>query len=353
MTNAVGDIRLRDYAPRSELVRSLSPIGQPITPLVDIHNHLGRWHAGSWAINDVAALISTMDAAGVETVVNLDGCWGDELEANLSRYDRAFPGRFATFARLDWTECASPGWPARLAASLRDSTRRGARGLKVWKNVGLRVLDERDNLLFLDDERLREVWAVAADARIPVLVHTADPVAFFKPLDRFNERLEELTARPDCHFYGSEFPSLSRLLDAFSSMIEANRRTTFIGAHVGCLAEDLDWVENLLDQCENFSVDIAARMAELGRQPRRTARLINRHPDRVLLGTDCSPPSIEDYHRYIRFLETEDESFRYSGETPPPSGRWEISGLGLPPELASLVEGDNAKRLLASSQENG
>jgi predicted TIM-barrel fold metal-dependent hydrolase len=346
VAETISDIRLRDFAPRAELVRTLSEVPRPAAGIVDIHNHLGRWHTGSWRVDDVEALVDLMDGAGVETIVNLDGCWTDELEANLDRYDRAHPGRFVTFARLDWTDCAEPGWPDRLAASLRDSIRRGARGLKVWKDVGLRVRDERGELLFLDDERLRDVWAVAAEAGVPVLVHTADPVAFFKPLDHTNERLEELVARPDWHFAGDEFPPLDRLLDALAAMVEANPSTTFIGAHVGCVAEDLDRVERLLDRCDNFFVDMAARIAELGRQPRRTARLIRNHPDRVLLGTDCAPPSPADYARYVRFLETEDEAFDYSDEPTPPTGRWTISGLGLPPELAAGVEGDNARRLL-------
>ena len=36
---------------------------------------------------------------------------------------------------------------------------------------------------------------------MPVLIHIADPVAFFQPLDRFNERWEELHEHPDWHFY--------------------------------------------------------------------------------------------------------------------------------------------------------
>ena len=44
-----------------------------------------------------------MDACGVETVVNLDGRWGEDLSANLDRYDRAHPGRFLTFCHLDWS----------------------------------------------------------------------------------------------------------------------------------------------------------------------------------------------------------------------------------------------------------
>ena len=83
-------------------------------------------------------LLATMDEAGVEAIVNLDGLWGDELERNLDRYDRAHPGRFATFCHVDLRAIGRPGFDAEeLVASLRRSRDAGARGLKIWKDLGL------------------------------------------------------------------------------------------------------------------------------------------------------------------------------------------------------------------------
>ena len=69
--------------------------------MIDAHNHLGRWLTGTWSVPDVGELVALMDELGIESIVNLDGMWGDELDANLDRYDRAHPGRFATFAQWD------------------------------------------------------------------------------------------------------------------------------------------------------------------------------------------------------------------------------------------------------------
>jgi predicted TIM-barrel fold metal-dependent hydrolase len=353
VTSPLADIRLRDFHPTSSMVGRRTTIDHPAAPLVDVHNHLGRWHGGEWEVDDVPELLDRMAAADVATIVNLDGGWGDELEANLDRYDRAHPGRFLTFARVDWSRCAEDGWGERLAESLADSARRGASGLKVWKDVGLRVRDASGELVFLDDSRLTPLWDVAAETGTPILVHTADPVAFFQPLDGRNERLEELLEHPDWHFHGPEFPPLSRLLEAFEAMIAANPGVSFIGAHVGCLAEDLDWVSTMLDRYPNFSVDIAARIAELGRQPRRTRELVERHPTRLMLGTDCFPPRVEDYRRYVHFLESADESFPYDDLEPPSTGRWTISGLALDRDLAAKVEGDNARALLPALATHG
>ncbi len=53
----------------------------------------------------------------------------------------------------------------------------------------------------------------------------------------------------------------------------------------------------------------------------------------------------ETYEVYWRSLETEDECFPYAPESPvPPQGRWDISAIGLQPEVLTQVY---AARLLA------
>ena len=102
----------------------------------------------------------------------------------------------------------------------------------------------------------------------------------------------------------------------------------------------------MLDTYPNLTIDIAARIAELGRQPRGTRALILRHPDRVLFATDLIPPERETYEIYFRFLKTDDEYFDYSPCDPPPTGRWCISALDLPAEVLRLVYSGNAQTLI-------
>jgi len=344
----VAELKLRDYLPRSALRIAEHQIERAAHRAVDAHNHLGRWLSedGDWVAPDVPRLLADMDAANLCAIVNLDGRWGDELEANLERYDRRHPGRFVTFCHLDWAETAAPGFGERLARSLRRSLAAGARGLKVWKDLGLSLTDERGELLLPNDERLAPVWQVAAEEGAQVLIHTADPRAFFAPVDATNERLEELLVNPDWSFAHLGDGHCQRLLKALEALVAANPATTFIAAHVAGAAEDLDQVERLLGAYPNLSVDIAAQVAELGRQPRRARDLILRHAERILFGTDIFPPSPGEYAIHFRFLETADEHFAYSLDEPPPQGRWRISGLGLPDDVLDLVYGGNARRLI-------
>jgi hypothetical protein len=82
---------------------------------------------------------------------------------------------------------------------------RGACGIKFWKDLGLTLRVAGDELLRVDDERLAPLFEKAAELNVPVMFHIADPDAFFLPIDRFNERYEELSAHPDWSFHGSDY----------------------------------------------------------------------------------------------------------------------------------------------------
>lgn len=343
---------LARWTPQSQLRLPATELTRGAVPCIDVHNHLGRWLSdGRWMIDDVPALLAMMDEHGVDAIVNLDGLWGDEVSANVERYDAAHPGRFYTFCQLDWARLAEPDGVTTLIASLDDSARRGARGLKVWKNLGLNIQDADGSVILPDDGRVIEIIAHAGQIGLPVLIHTADPKAFFEPLDARNERLDELLQERDWWFGdASRYPRFGRLMEALHALVLACPGTRFVGAHAGCAAEDLALVESLLSRAPNFAIDIAGRMAELGRQPRRFAALVNRFPDRVLFGTDIYPVTGEQYSLHYRFLESADEAFEYAPDNPiPPQGRWTVSGLDLDPSLLPAIYRGNAERFLGLS----
>lgn len=345
-------LALSDFRPNRAIRTNVTEVRRAAHPAVDVHNHLGRWLSddGSWTCPDVAELIDVMAGCNVAHIVNLDGRWGAELSDNLERYDEAHPDRFSTFCHIDWSALDEPNESRAtnvMLTQLRDSARAGAKGLKVWKNLGLGIRDYRGHLVQPDDHRIAPVFELAGALGLPILIHVADPIAFFDPIDEHNERLEELTAHPDWWFGGPGLPSFDALIESLETVISANPDTTFIGAHVGCAAEDLSRVSRMLDEYPHYNVDLGARMAELGRQPRAAANLIAEHPHQVLFGTDQFPVEAPEYHRWFRFLETEDECFGYApeGETPP-SGRWDVSALALPETLLPALYGNNARRIL-------
>jgi predicted TIM-barrel fold metal-dependent hydrolase len=352
------DLPLRSYRPRPMLRTPAHQVPRPRFPAIDAHNHLGRWlgREGGWVVEDVDAVLETLARCGVEAVVNLDGRWGEELDANLDRYDRAHPGRFATFCHLDWGALAEPDPSGRLVASLERSAAAGAKGLKVWKDLGLRVRDADGALVLPDDPRLWDAWDAAGELGLPIWIHTADPIAFFEPLDERNERLEELLVNLDWSFADAErFPRFDRLLDALEAIVADHAGTTFVGVHAGNAAEDLERVSRMLDAYPNYRIDVAARIAELGRQPRASRGLFDRFPDRILFGTDAFPPDPGAYAVSFRFLETDDEYFPYDADEDetPSQGRWAISGLGLPDPTLERVYASNVRELIPGLGSDG
>jgi predicted TIM-barrel fold metal-dependent hydrolase len=348
------EIPLGSYLPRAALELETTSITRAAGPVIDAHNHLGSWltrwvrREGGWMVEDVPALLGLMDELDVTTIVNLDGRGDEELEANLDRYDRAHPRRFATFCQVDWHRAGDASGVDELIAGLERSKASGARGVKVWKDLGLQVRDNEGELILPDHPHVTAVLGAAGELDLPVMIHTADPVAFFQPLDVSNERLEELAVHPEWAVHGPEHPGFERLIEALEALVAECPRTTFVAAHVGCYAENLAWVSRMLDTYPNLHIDISARISELGRQPRAARALFDRHPERILFGTDELPPTRAQYLTYFRFLETNDEYFPYSPDPddPFPRGRWHISGLGLDQTTLSAVYRDNARRVL-------
>ncbi|GIK66936.1 MAG: hypothetical protein BroJett018_47300 [Chloroflexota bacterium] len=338
---------LADFRPQSKLVVPTTTISKPHFPVIDAHNHLGETFGGGWINRPIAELLDCLDTAGVVALVDLDGGWGEGiLERHLDHFKAAAPERFVHFGGVAWEKWAELGhrFPEWAAQRLHVQARRGAEGLKIWKPFGLHVRDHAGQLVAVDDARLDPIWATAAELGWPVLIHVADPVAFFDPLDATNERWEELHAHPDWQFPSPPFPPFLAILEGLRRLVLRHPATTFIGAHVGCYAENLAWVGRLLDDAPNFYIDFGARIGELGRQPYSARRFFVQYADRILFGTD-NAPEVDAYRLYYRFLETDDEYFNYGLDTIPSQGRWQIYGLYLPEDVLAKIYAGNARRL--------
>lgn len=351
----MNEIALSAYRPQARLVTKTTLVPRPRFPVIDAHNHLGQPFGGGWDERPLLPLLGLLDQANIQTYIDLDGGWGEDvLQRHLDHFKEGAPDRFVVFGGVDWQQ-----WPERgdnfgewAAGRLREQVRWGAQGLKIWKPFGLHVRDPQGNLAPIDDARLDPIWQTAAELKLPVVIHVADPVAFFLPLDATNERWEELSAHPDWHFPSPPYPSFLELMTQFEGLIARHPATTFVGAHVGCYAEDLAWVSSMLDRYPNFYVDISARISELGRQPYSARRFFIQHADRILFGTDMGP-DLDAYAIYFRFLETSDEYFAYGTGEIPGQGRWSIYGLFLPDDVLEKVYSLNARRVLNLNGQEG
>jgi len=341
-------MQLENFRPQSKLVTKTTLVNKPKFPVIDAHNHLGDPFGGGWDKKPFGELLDLLDEAGVTNYVDLDGGWGEDiLYAHLKHFKEGAPERFQIFGGVDWSqwETRGDGFAEWAAGRLKVQKEAGAQGLKIWKPFGLHVKDDKGQLVKVDDARLSPIWETAGELGLPVLMHVADPVAFFDPVDETNERWEEIGAHPDWAFTSPPFPAFMEIMNGFKNLVTRHRNTTFIGAHVGCYGENLGWVGQMLDDCPNYYIDISARLGELGRQPYTARKFFIQYQDRILFGSDMSP-DLDEYRLYYRFLETDDEYFNYNTAEIPGQGRWYVSGMYLPDDVLEKVYRKNAIRIL-------
>ncbi|MGA2170869.1 MAG: amidohydrolase family protein [Terracidiphilus sp.] len=362
-------LNLPDYQPTSMLHARETRVERARYPVIDIHTHIT---VSSKEVNGVPLaaerdflgtpheLIAVMDRKNIRSMVNLTGGFGSGLAETLERYDESYRDRFYTFTEPSYSRFLEPDYPRIQAQAIQQARRDGARGLKILKTLGLYLRDNitTGKLVKIDDPRFDPMWDVCGQLNMPVAIHISDPIAFFTPTDRFNERFEELNNHPDWSFYGRDFPTNAELIAARNRMMARHPNTRFIVLHVGNFAENLENVSQNLDRFPNMNVDIAARIGELGRQPRAARAFFEKYQDRILFGTDATP-HVDNYPQqlfidklydiYYRFLETDDEYFDYAPAKVPPQGRWRIYGINLPEPILLKVYNRNAARELRLS----
>jgi predicted TIM-barrel fold metal-dependent hydrolase len=367
--NAEGQLKalaLADYEPHSMLQVPETHVEKARFPVIDIHTHIS-WSTKVESGIALASerqyfgtpqeLLAVMDRRNIRSLVNLTGGFGAGLVEVVGKYDRAHQDRFYSFTEPSYSLFLNPDYPRLQAQAIEQAHRDGARGLKILKTLGLYLKENLTSgkLVRIDDPRFDPMWDACGRLNMPVAIHVSDPVAFFTPIDRFNERYEELSNHPDWSFHGPQFPSNAELLEARNRVMARHPKTRFIVLHVGNFSENLANVSENLDRYPNMNVDIAARIGELGRQPRTARKFFDKYQDRILFGTDATPHGDEFpqqvfndklYEIYYRFLETDDEYFDYAPAKTPPQGRWQIYGINLPESILRKVYNGNAAREL-------
>ena len=340
-----GDLKLVDWQPKSQMIVKETRILTPKFPVIDIHNHLGN-------LDDTKKYLEEMDKAGIIMCVSLDANSRDDLYKKHIRVSQSLAKeRFILFFRPDFSKIDEPDFGLKEAKKLEEAVKSGdVRGLKINKALGLTLKDKTGRLVKVDDPRIDPIWAKCGELGIPVAIHVSDPKAFFTPIDKYNERYDELGAHPDWAFFDREKYTYSKeeILEQRNRVFARHPNTIFIGAHVANLPEELGRVSMWLEQYPNLYIDIDARISELGRQPYTARKFMIRFQDRIMFGTD-TPPDAEAYRIYYRFLETDDEYIDPSGGHHL-QGRWMIYGLYLPDEVLKKLYNENALRILGMNK---
>jgi len=341
--------------------------------IIDAHTHVLPQWAG--------LAVRVMDNAGIETSVTLgwQDAWGETLEETLKVFSR-YPGRFLQLCNLNWQGIDDPGWGAREADSVEAAVEMGAGGLKIFKDLGLEVKTADGEFLRVDDRRLDPVFERAGSLGVPVLIHSADPVWFWRPLNDENFWKGVLQGGYEhWMYYRRKFPCREELLGERDNLAARHRNTVFVAPHMASLADDPLTFEETLEAHPNLYADFSARLPAMVRTPRRREiwrEILLNHPDRILFGTDLiyldrdvatgiqsqsfqkpedigrrPEPVEESYERtsveYVRAHVEFLASDRVQEKAPfrRREGTFRLAGLGLPEEVVRKICRDTPKKV--------
>ena len=325
-----------EYEPKSTLVVPGHIVKSAKYPFIDVHNH--QWRM---ATQDVSETTAEMNELNMAVMVNLSGRSGETLKAAVDNVSKNAPHRFIQFANISFDNIDDPDWTEKTVKQLEQDYENGARGLKIFKNLGLTAKDSEGNRIAVDDPRIDPVWAKCGELGIPVLIHTGEPAVFWAPIDKYNERWLEMKQFPNRHRNPEKYPSWEKVMSEQWNVFRKHPETTFINAHLGWMGNNLGRLGELMEEFPNMVTEIGAVLAELGRQPRFARQFFIKYQDRIMFGKDSWRP--EEYYVYFRVLETSDEYFDYYRKR---HAFWKMYGLNLPDDVLRKVYYKNALRII-------
>jgi len=330
------DLTFEEYNPTSTLVVEKNPTIKAKYPFIDAHGHQYRMPN-----QDLEPVINAMDTLNMAIMVNLSGRSGKQLKKSVKNIKDHYPNRFVVFANLDFDNFGKEQWTENAVTQLKEDIESGARGLKIYKSLGLRYEDSQGNRITIDDKRLDPIWELCGIMGVPVLIHAADPKSFWDPYDADNERWLELKTHPRRKRSDTDPAPWQQLIDEQHNVFKKHPNTKFINAHMGWYANNLNKLGQLLDEMPNMYVGIAAIIAELGRQPRTARAFFVKYQDRILFGKDSWKPN--EFPTYFRVLETADEYFPYHKKY---HAYWAMYGMDLPDDVLKKVYYKNALNII-------
>jgi predicted TIM-barrel fold metal-dependent hydrolase len=258
-------------------------------PIIDAHTHYAGEHPRviQWMADHEVKLLT------VAVAVQNDR-WRDRAEV-YRRLAQQHPARYAwctSFTQPDFLqpEYADPAYVARVLREFEQDFAAGALGCKLWKSLGMSIQRPDGRYVQMDDPLFDPLYAWLAARQRTLLIHIADPLSAWLPLDARNTHRAYYESNPQWHMHGKkDRPHHSEIIAARDRVIARYPKLRVVGAHLGSLEYDVDELAKRFDQYPNFAVDTSGtgRIGDLGHQDRDKVRaFFLRYQDRLMFGTD-------------------------------------------------------------------
>lgn len=184
-------------------------------------------------------------------------------------------------------------WERKTLDYLEKSIARGAIAVKVWKNIGMELKNEKDELVMITDPAFDSILQLLVEKDITLLGHLGEPKNTWLPLEEMTVQgdREYFRENPRYHMYHfPDLPSYEEQISARDQLLANNPDLRFVGAHLGSLEYDVNELAKRLDSYPNMAVDMAERISHLQHQAvtnwKGVRDFIIQYQDRLIYGTD-------------------------------------------------------------------
>lgn len=217
-----------------------------------------------------------------------------------SALKKLWPGRFAFFGTFSVDSFGKPDFANEVISVIDRCIQNGASGIKIWKNIGMVLLDSTGRYVMVDDPAFDPIFKYMESKKIRVMGHLGEPKNCWLPFSEMTDtsNLRYYKSNPQYHMYQHpEAPSYEDQINARDNLLRKYPELEFTGAHFASLEWSVDEIARRLDSFPNLTVDMSARMGHLQYQSiadyEKVRKFLVKYQDRILYGTDITVNSME------------------------------------------------------------
>ncbi|RXG11674.1 amidohydrolase family protein [Leeuwenhoekiella aestuarii] len=246
-------------------------------------------------------------------------------------------------------------WLPHALEQIKQGVARGAKGVKIWKNIGMdqRVKDQDGNFVLLDDPRFDPIFQYLSDHNILLINHQAEPRNCWLPLEEMtvDSDRDYFSEHPEYHmFKNPDYPSYETHMAARDHVLERFPNLKYVGLHLFSMEYDLDEVSKRLDRFPNSKTDLAERICHVQLQAMHDWQKVHdffiTYQDRIIYGTDViddgSMTAEETAAKFERLWNFHWEFFATNSLMQAPEFKGSFKGLNLPEDVLKKLFYTNA-----------
>jgi len=296
--------------------------------------------------------------------INVDG--GGSIDKQLEivvALRNKYPGKLDFLGTFSVDDFGKDSFADQAIARIERCMNLGAKGIKIWKNIGMVLQDEQGQYVMADHPAFAPVFTYLEKQGIPLTAHLGEPKSCWMPYEQMEVKGDANYYRQNPQYHMYQFPALPSYEDqivARDHLLDRYPKLVFVGAHIGSQEWSLDEVAKRFDAYPNFYVDLAARMVYLYlhsvHDRQKLLSFLTTYQDRILYGSDIgisqrNPDRREQQYANMkeawleqwRFLATDDRipSNHFTSESAPK----ELEGLQLPRKIVDKIFYDNTKHV--------